>query len=914
MVVTTVLWRYWQEQQYEEAITEVCALLDVKEESFSSDQELLAAAGDPERPIPGSFPAGEAENLANLALFGCSCCNRLAEKHVRNDWRVAAHWCALARCLEAAGGNGGNGCGAGPWAMARFKRLFHAAEAIRVAGKDVQKNDETGRLTLPDYHLRASQKCLRECESIWMRWPSCTSSPESIYTCLAEVCWQLKDMESVRSTCRKALSLMSTDRLKPAKVYACMFVLWVFQSAALDVFSWREVRAALHCARDMFERLQASGLPPQDLRPHARILKRLQRSGSVVPMAPVDLAEAQEELGLNYSTETSDISPVHGRSNSDRKSEVVMTDLEVGPVGPVGPETPPSAPPVRFEDQCAEIMAFLESIDVAEALRASRKKGCLDNLLSAAEAAIKTDMDKGLDLQGLDRTWEAPKVEGEVPGSNKTPRRWKRRCSKPEMMEEHPRPWLSVPFVIEAWQCHSVDGRAEGQDAVSTPSVTAWSSRLSPDPAELPKAEPPSPATPPGRSVSETAGGAVSRHRVALKPAVPLAPRRQGAAGRSMESISQQDHPAKPRTGRSFSLHDELECQPPREKRERRKAPLPKWSPRPSSGYTRPAASLRPAVPGGCRPFVSGQSAECSTNANISCSSGSTECNMADPAPVAAENLDSYMQQHQIQPFLQEMLTELFAVLPEDPYEYLTYHLAAKRPVRPPQDQNLIQSGVLWVLLPGSNPMSLEHWRLRRCWLTDQGVICVSNEAAEVGHDDSGSMVISPPQESAPQEPLEKVLNSSSQYDYSLEKGAIHRELDEDEAARPFAFTIAVKPGPLAHKGDKEKSGRWILQLAASSQEQRSEWFNAFAPFSQGDAQPSMVPPKDLPVLSRPTVSQQCNKASSTSLSIFSTVTPEPVDVDATNVPWAFRGIRRQIEPPHLHFGHIPRRPAFDVH
>ena len=29
------------------------------------------------------------------------------------------------------------------------------------------------------------------------------------------------------------------------------------------------------------------------------------------------------------------------------------------------------------------------------------------------------------------------------------------------------------------------------------------------------------------------------------------------------------------------------------------------------------------------------------------------------------------------------------------------------------------------------------------------------------------------------------------------------RELDEDEAARPFAFTIAVKPGPLAHKGDK---------------------------------------------------------------------------------------------------------------
>lgn len=671
MVVTTVLWRYWQKQQYEEAITEVCALLDVKEESFSSDQELLAAAADTEaiRPIPGSFPTGEAENLANLALFGCSCCNRLAER-VRKDWRVAAHWCALARCLEAAGD------GAGPWAMVRFERLFHAAEAIRVAGKDVLKNDETGRLTLPDYHLRASHRCLRECESIWLRWPSCTSSPESIYTCLAEVCWQLKDMESVRSSCRKALSLMS-DCLTPAKVYTCMFVLWVFQSAAVDVFSWREVRAALHCARDMFERLQASAVPPQDLRPHTRLLKRLQRQGSVVAMAPVDLAEAKQELGLNYR-ETLDSFAVHGRSDSDQKGEVaVMTDLEVGPET-LPPSRPP--PPVRFEDQCAEIMAFLESVD-AEALSASRKKGCLDNLLSAAEAAMNTDMDKGLDL-GLDRTWEAPKVEGEVPASKKTPRRWKRRCFKPtEIMEEHPRPWLSVPFVIEAWQCHSVDGRAEGQDAASTRSVTATS-------AELPRAEPllePPPATAPVRSATESTGGSVSRHRVARKPAVPLAPRRQGA--RSMESMS-CDRPAKPRTG-SLSLHDDLECPPPREKRERRKAPLPKWSPRPSSGYTRPAVSLRPAVPG-CRPFVSGQSAECSTNA--SCSSGSTE------------------------------------------------------------------------------------------------------------------------------------------------------------------------------------------------------------------------------VLSRPTVSQQCNKASSTSLSILSTVPPEPVDVDASAVPWAFRGIRRQLEAPHLHFGHIPRMPAFDVH
>jgi len=100
-------------------------------------------------------------------------------------------------------------------------------------------------------------------------------------------------------------------------------------------------------------------------------------------MAPVDLAEAKQELGL--SRETLDSFAVHGRSDSDRKGKVaVMTDLEVGPETQP-PSRPP--PPVRFEDQCAEIMAFLESID-AEALSASRKKGCLDNLLSAAEAWI----------------------------------------------------------------------------------------------------------------------------------------------------------------------------------------------------------------------------------------------------------------------------------------------------------------------------------------------------------------------------------------------------------------------------------------------------------------------------------------------------------------------------------------------
>ena len=170
MVVTTALWQYWHKQQYEEAVTEVCGLLDVKEEAFNSDQELLEAAGDVTSPISPMVVFTHDPNVENLALFGCSCCNRLAERFLRSDWRVSAHWCALARQLEC-GGTGDR------WAMARFKRLFNAAEAMRLAGKD----GDPGKVVT--HQLQASRRCLEGCEAIWLRWPSCTSSPESIYTC-----------------------------------------------------------------------------------------------------------------------------------------------------------------------------------------------------------------------------------------------------------------------------------------------------------------------------------------------------------------------------------------------------------------------------------------------------------------------------------------------------------------------------------------------------------------------------------------------------------------------------------------------------------------------------------------------------------------------------------------------------------
>ncbi|CAE7352163.1 Anks6 [Symbiodinium sp. CCMP2456] len=368
----------------------------------------------------------------------------------------------------------------------------------------------------------------------------------------------------------------------------------------------------------------------------------------------------------------------------------------------------------------------------------------------------------------------------------------------------------------------------------------------------------------------------------------------------------------------------------PQQKQATKPPSCPGCRPTAASGYMRPPLSSRPELPARqlhVHRRHAKASEECSTHAASSCSSSEPVEKLVQPGKVLklagamAETsqtnettdgpaLDGYMQQHQIQPFVQEMLTELFAALPEDPYEYMTYHLASRRPVRPPQDQKLISSGVLWALLPGGDPMSLEQWRLRSCWLTEKGILCVSNSAADVVRDDAGGVVVSPPEDPAPQE-------------YPLEKGATHRELDEAEAARPFAFQVAVKPGPLAHRADKEQDGgRWVLQLAASSEDQRNEWFSLFAPFSQAavlklacTGLPSFdVVVKGLRQVLFPAVirlsSADCSRVTSASSSPRRCIS---VEVRAKDCVWAYRGVRRQVEAPHLYFGHVPRS-TFESH
>eukprot|EP00439_Symbiodinium_sp_Y106_P034295 s2303_g4.t1 len=366
----------------------------------------------------------------------------------------------------------------------------------------------------------------------------------------------------------------------------------------------------------------------------------------------------------------------------------------------------------------------------------------------------------------------------------------------------------------------------------------------------------------------------------------------------------------------------------PEQRHPQQKQATTKCRPTAASGYMRPPLSSRPEFPArqhNVHRRHAKASEECSTHAASSCSSSepvegqsktrarpqppehqyqvqpgkvfklagamaeTSQANEATDGPA----LDGYMQQHQIQPF--EMLTELFAALPEDPYEYMTYHLASRRP-----DQKLVSSGVLWALLPGGDPMSLEQWRLRRCWLTEKGTLCVSNSAADVVRDDAGGVVVSPPKDPAPQ-------------DYPLEKGATHRELDEAEASRPFAFQVAVKPGPLAHRADKEHHTGYRNKMAAAGL-QRAVLRNDAAQALHGAADGGLA---SLDVVVK-RLRQAVIRLSSADCSRVTSAASSPrrcisVEVRAKDCVWAYRGVRRQVEAPHLYFGHVPRS-TFESH
>lgn len=237
----------WHEHKYDDALAEVVRLFEITEFKAESQpaETVLAAAGaalwegSAVTPWLADTPVGiDPAEEERLALLGCYCCNSLAESHLRRqDWRGAAQYCALAWRLEEGDAEwAGRWRADGHWAVARYGRLFHAAEAVRVAGKQERGrrpcvprlSAESPGAEVPESraHLAASRRCLEACEEVFRRWPSCTRSPESLYTCLAEVLWRLKDLGAVRCSCRRALSLLApAGGLKPAKAYAAIFVL-----------------------------------------------------------------------------------------------------------------------------------------------------------------------------------------------------------------------------------------------------------------------------------------------------------------------------------------------------------------------------------------------------------------------------------------------------------------------------------------------------------------------------------------------------------------------------------------------------------------------------------------------------------------------------------------------------------------
>merc|ERR1719506_2734452 len=105
--------------------------------------------------------------------------------------------------------------------------------------------------------LRESLQYLLECEKMLEQIPACSANPESLHTCLAETHWRLTDLDSARRSCQRALAILAHRDGAP-NMYATIFVLWIFQSVALEQKSWADAKSAFKCGQQLVERLEGS--------------------------------------------------------------------------------------------------------------------------------------------------------------------------------------------------------------------------------------------------------------------------------------------------------------------------------------------------------------------------------------------------------------------------------------------------------------------------------------------------------------------------------------------------------------------------------------------------------------------------------------------------------------------------------
>lgn len=170
----------------------------------------------------------------------------------------------------------------------------------------------------------------------------------------------------------------------------------------------------------------------------------------------------------------------------------------------------------------------------------------------------------------------------------------------------------------------------------------------------------------------------------------------------------------------------------------------------------------------------------------------------------ATQILNAYNENHQIAAFLQDMLTCVFRHLPVDPYEFMLEYIARHKPAAPP----LFSS--LWVR--SSDASNLPHaWRMQRCWVTRDGVLCITDPSASLQSADVTSSLPSAAHMDSSASLQSADVTSSlpsavQQISIHLEDGLLCGKVSEDEAVKPFAFNI----------GD--------VEFAAQSEGQREMW------------------------------------------------------------------------------------------